>query len=197
LLFFYYYLLHHPFAIIILSSFILSDCESSFCFGALIYLFFFRIGILFIYFGLSVNFFLFSCGPCPRNQISMPPPITKNCIPKCRPFGTRPVSFCPIHMLDHLYPFWWSFPYDTIELKDTIPSVRSVRGTYCPCSSSQPSMSLLLSSGSFLYDAFESLSIIIFFLLLFYQDHLPLGEIKKLLKITNIPLAPLLARDFA
>jgi hypothetical protein len=28
-------------------------------------------------------------------------------------------------------------------------------------------------------------------------DHLPLGEIKKLLKITNIPLAPLLARDFA
>jgi hypothetical protein len=29
------------------------------------------------------------------------------------------------------------------------------------------------------------------------QDHLPLGEIKKLLKITNIPLAPLLARDFA
>jgi hypothetical protein len=29
------------------------------------------------------------------------------------------------------------------------------------------------------------------------QDHLPLGEIKKLLKITDIPLAPLLARDFA
>jgi hypothetical protein len=30
-----------------------------------------------------------------------------------------------------------------------------------------------------------------------YLDHLPLGEIKKLLKITDIPLAPLLARDFA
>jgi hypothetical protein len=29
------------------------------------------------------------------------------------------------------------------------------------------------------------------------QDHLPLGEIKKLLEITNIPLAPLLAHGFA
>jgi hypothetical protein len=32
---------------------------------------------------------------------------------------------------------------------------------------------------------------------LHHQDHLPLGVIKTLLKITNIPLAPLLARDFA
>jgi hypothetical protein len=29
-----------------------------------------------------------------------------------------------------------------------------------------------------------------------FQDHLPRGELKKLLKITNIPLAPLLARGF-
>jgi hypothetical protein len=29
------------------------------------------------------------------------------------------------------------------------------------------------------------------------QDHLPLGKLKKKLKIKNIPLAPLLARGFA
>jgi hypothetical protein len=97
----FYYLLQPSFANIILSLFILSDW-GSFCFGALIYLFFFRIGILFtacsvssstngIISFLSTTVCLLN-RPCPRSQISMPHPITKNCIPKCRLLGTRPVS---------------------------------------------------------------------------------------------------------
>jgi hypothetical protein len=77
----------------------------------LIYLFFFRIGILFIllYHHQPTILFpsfqpLFVCWTDHAHSqiISMPPPITKNCNPKCRPFGTRSVSLCPNHLLDHL-----------------------------------------------------------------------------------------------
>jgi hypothetical protein len=33
------------------------------------------------------------------------PLFINNCNPKCRPFGTRPVSLCLIHLLNYLYPY--------------------------------------------------------------------------------------------
>jgi hypothetical protein len=56
--------------------------SGSFCFGALIYLFFLRIGILFICSVSTADIISFRStticllsGPCPCSQISMPPPI--------------------------------------------------------------------------------------------------------------------------
>jgi hypothetical protein len=71
-------LLHPSFAIIILSLFILLD-SGSFCFGALIYLFFLRIRICSVSTDVIISFLSTTIcllsGPCPCSKISMPPPI--------------------------------------------------------------------------------------------------------------------------
>jgi hypothetical protein len=104
---FFCYLLHHPFATIILYLFILSDYRS-FCFGALIYLFFLRIGILFI---CSVSYqptILFPSFQRPFVCWEDLVPVAKLAcpLPLCRPFGMRSVYLFPFHLLEYPYHFY-------------------------------------------------------------------------------------------
>jgi hypothetical protein len=53
----------------------------------------------------------------PFYQPGMPSPVTKNCIPKCHPFGTKLVSFCAVHQLHYLlyYLLILFFPYNAVD----------------------------------------------------------------------------------